>query len=117
MVNYNKITPSIIKKLQNIIGEEYVLFDTDNLKNYGHDETEDLLFLPEVVVKPGNAKEISELLKLANDELISVTPRGAGTGLSGGALPIHEGIVLSMERFTRIIEIDERNLQARVRPG
>ncbi|MGZ4048733.1 MAG: FAD-binding oxidoreductase, partial [Bacteroidia bacterium] len=112
MTIYNKITNPVIKKLQHISGEKYVLFDAESLKNYGHDETEDFLFLPEVVIKPRTAQEISEILKLANDELISVTPRGAGTGLSGGALPIHEGIILSMERFNEIIEIDERNLQA-----
>ncbi|MGZ4117413.1 MAG: FAD-binding oxidoreductase, partial [Bacteroidia bacterium] len=117
MTIYNKIKNPVIKKLQHISGEKYVLFDAESLKNYGHDETEDFLFLPEVVIKPRTAQEISEILKLANDELISVTPRGAGTGLSGGALPIHEGIILSMERFNEIIEIDERNLQATVEPG
>ncbi len=116
-MTFNKISSTIIKKLQQIVGEQNVLFDSENLKNYGHDETEDLLFLPEVVVKPITAIEISEILKLANEEFVSVTPRGAGTGLSGGALPIHAGIILSMERFNKIIEIDERNLQATVEPG
>ena len=116
-MNYNKITPSVLKKLQEIIGEQYVLYDSESLKKYGHDETEDLLFLPEVVVKPRTAKEISEILKIANIELIPVTPRGAGTGLSGGALPIYSGIILSMERFNQILQIDERNLQATVEPG
>ncbi len=116
-MNYKKISPSIIEKLQGIIGKQYVLFDAESLMNYGHDETEDLLFLPEVVVKPRTAKEISEILKLANAEFVPVTPRGAGTGLSGGALPIHSGIILSMERFNQILQIDERNLQATVEPG
>lgn len=116
-MSYNKITPSILKKLQEVIGEQYVFFDTESLRNYGHDETEDLVFLPEVVLKPRTAIEISEILKIANDEYIPVTPRGAGTGLSGGALPIHSGIILSMERFNKILEIDERNLQATVEPG
>lgn len=116
-MNYNKITPPALKKLQIILGEKYVLFDSESLKNYGHDETEDLVFLPEVVVKPRTAQEISEILKIANSELIPVTPRGAGTGLSGGALPIHSGIILSMERFNQILQIDERNLQATVEPG
>lgn len=116
-MKYNKITASVVKKLQEITGEQFVLVDSENLKNYGHDETEDLIFLPEVVVKPRTAKEISEILKLANTELIPVTPRGAGTGLSGGALPIHSGIILSMERFNQILQIDERNLQATVEPG
>jgi glycolate oxidase len=116
-MNFNKITPAIIKQIQQILGDQYVFFDSESLKNYGHDETEELLFLPEIVVKPRTAKEISEILKIANTERIPVTPRGAGTGLSGGALPIHSGIILSMERFNQIIEVDERNLQATVEPG
>jgi glycolate oxidase len=116
-MNFNKITPAIIKQIQQILGDQYVLFDSESLNNYGHDETEELLFLPEIVVKPRTAKEISEILKIANAERIPVTPRGAGTGLSGGALPVHSGIILSMERFNQILEIDERNLQATVEPG
>jgi glycolate oxidase len=116
-MNFNKITPAIIKQIQQILGDQYVFFDSESLKNYGHDETEELLFLPEIVVKPRTAKEISEILKIANTEKIPVTPRGAGTGLSGGALPIHSGIILSMERFNQILEVDERNLQATVEPG
>ncbi len=114
---YNKITIDIINELKNIVGNDYVFSDEENLEKYGRDETEDLLYKPEVVVKPSNAKEISEILKLANKNLISVTPRAAGTGLSGGALPIHGGIILSIERLNKINEIDERNLQATVEPG
>ncbi len=116
-MNYNKINTPILKQLQQIVGETYVLFDAENLTNYAHDETEELVFLPEVIVKPRTAQEISAIMKLANEHIIAVTPRGAGTGLSGGALPIFSGIVLSMERFNSIIEIDERNLQATVEPG
>ena len=114
---YNKIKSATLKKLQQIVGEANVLFDPENLANYGHDHTEKLLFLPEVVVKPRTPEEISEILIIANKELIPVTPRGAGTGLSGGALPVYGGIILSMERFNEILEIDERNLQATVEPG
>jgi glycolate oxidase len=116
-MTYSKITPSIIKSLQQLVGEAYIFSDTEQLKNYGHDETEELVYLPEVVVKPRTTNEIAEILKLANQYNVSVTPRGAGTGLSGGALPIHGGISLSMERFNQILEIDERNLQATVEPG
>jgi glycolate oxidase len=116
-MNYNKLTPFLVNKLKEIVGEAYVFIDKESLENYGHDETERLLFLPEVVVKPRTAQEISQLLQLANNEIIPITPRGAGTGLSGGALPIHGGISLSMERFNEILEIDERNLQATVEPG
>lgn len=116
-MTYKKITPIIIEELQGICGKEFVLTDQEKRKHYGHDETEDLLFLPEVVVKPANAEQIAAILQLANRELIPVTPRAAGTGLSGGALPIHGGILLSIERLNRILEIDERNLQATVEPG
>ena len=114
---YNKITPAVITQLKDIVGENYVLTDSENLADYGHDETERLVYLPEVVVKPRTSEEISQLLILANKELIAVTPRGAGTGLSGGALPVRGGISLSMERFNEILTIDERNLQATVEPG
>lgn len=116
-MNYNRINTSIITQLKQIVGDNYVFADAENLSTYGHDETEELVFLPEVVVKPRTAEEISKIMVLANEQLIPVTPRGAGTGLSGGALPIHGGIMLSMERFNKILEIDERNLQATVEPG
>lgn len=114
---YKKLSPAILEALKKIVGSEFVFTDEEKLEQYGRDETEDLLFKPEVVVKPGTPQEISEILKLANKELITVTPRAAGTGLSGGALPIFGGIILSVERFNKIIQIDERNLQATVEPG
>ncbi len=117
MTNYTKLTPAIIIALQHIVGENNVLVDTQSLAAYSRDETEDLMYLPEVVVKPTTPKEIADILKIANKELITVTPRGAGTGLSGGALPVFGGIILSMERFNKILHIDERNLQATVEPG
>lgn len=116
-MTFHAVTPIIIDELIKIVGKEYVLFDEESYKKYGHDETEDLLFYPEVVVLPRTTEEISEILKLSNFENVPVTPRGAGTGLSGGALPINKGILLSMERFNQILEIDERNLQATVEPG
>ncbi|HRG52486.1 MAG TPA: FAD-linked oxidase C-terminal domain-containing protein [Bacteroidia bacterium] len=116
-MTYTTINSKIIEQLKAIVGDTYVIVDSEVLSNYGHDETEDLIFLPEVVVKPRTVEEISEIMKLANDKQCSVTPRGAGTGLSGGALPVHGGISLSMERFNEILFIDERNLQATVEPG
>jgi len=114
---YGKVTVEILEHLKTIVGEAYVLVDNEALDKYSHDETEDLKFIPEVVVKPRTADEISSIFKLCNKNLIPLTPRGAGTGLSGGALPVEKGILLSMERFNTIIEIDERNLQATVEPG
>lgn len=114
---YNKITPVIFDELKQIVGDKFVFTDNENLVTYSKDETEDLSFLPEVVIKPRTAEEISRVLKLCNRELIPATPRGAGTGLSGGALPVFGGIVISTERMNSILEIDQRNLQATVEPG
>ena len=114
---YASITSDILKSLTEICGTEYVFTDAEQLQNYSHDETEDLKFLPAVVVKPTTVNQIAEIMRIANAEQIPVTPRGAGTGLSGGALPVHGGILLSMEKFNKILEIDERNLQATVEPG
>ena len=68
-------------------------------------------------MKPQTPEQIAELIKLANQHQIPVTPRGAGTGLSGGALPVHGGLLIAMEKFNKILEIDERNLQATLEPG
>src|SRR3984957_15469590 len=116
-MDFKKITPEILESLKKITGKEYVFSDEETLKAYSHDETEDLKFMPAAVVKPRTAEEISEILTICNKEHIPLTPRGAGTGLSGGALPVFGGVVLSMERFNKILEIDERNLQATVEPG
>ncbi|RPI18532.1 MAG: FAD-binding protein [Ignavibacteriae bacterium] len=114
---YTKLDNSIIEKLTAICGKENVLSDEDTIKIFSEDETEDLSFPPEVVIKPVNAKQISDILKLANEHKIPVTPRGGGTGLSGGALTVYGGICLSMEKFNKILEIDEKNFQAVVEPG
>jgi len=112
-----EITPEVHQKLTSIVGSSYVFTDEETRNYYGHDETEDYVFPPSVVVKPANALEISQILKLANENKIPVTPMGARTGLSGGALCIYEGIGLSMERLNKIIEIDEQNLQVTVEPA
>jgi glycolate oxidase len=114
---YSNITLDTVAALKQICGDDQVFTDLDQLAHYGHDETEDLQFNPAVVVRPADANQVASIMRLANAEHIPVTPRGAGTGLSGGALPVHGGILLSTERFNKIIEIDERNLQATVEPG
>lgn len=111
------IIRSVFDKLKEIAGEKYVFTDEESLEYYSHDETEDFHFYPDIVVKPGSPEEVSEIVKLCNEYKIPLTPRGAGTGLSGGALPIHKGVVLAMERFNKIIEIDEQNFQATVETG
>ena len=115
-MKFNKVTNQHIFYFETIVGKENVLFDKDSLDKYSSDETEDLSFLPEVVLKPTSAEQISEILQLCNNELIPLTPRGAGTGLSGGALPVFGGVILSTERLNKILEIDELNLQATVEP-
>lgn len=117
MMNYNRVTEVIVAELKSICGDQFVLTSQEVLADYSHDFTEDLRFHPEVVVKPCKPEEVSAIMRLCNREVIPATPRGAGTGLSGGALPVHGGIIISMERFNRILEIDERNLQATVEPG
>lgn len=108
---------SIFKQLIDIVGQENAFTTSEDMYKYSHDETEDYSFMPDLVVKPASAEEISEVLTKCNEHLIPVTPRGGGTGLSGGALPTQAGVVISMERFNKIIEIDELNLQATVEPG
>lgn len=116
-MHYNRITTHLLNEIKAIVGADQVLTTREQLEKYAHDETEDLHFYPEVVVKPIDTLQISHLLKLCNTYTIPVTPRGGGTGLSGGALPIHGGLLISMEKFDKILEIDERNLQATLEPG
>jgi glycolate oxidase len=114
---FPELTASLIGRFEQIVGIENVATDPTTRLSYSHDETEDYSFLPDVVLKPSSPEEISAIMKLCNQHHIPVTPRGGGTGLSGGALPLEKGVVISMERFNRIIEIDELNLQATVEPG
>ena len=116
-MQFNPITPDFLAKIIEIVGAENVLTEAEHLEKYARDETEDLVYYPEAVVRPNTSNQISDLMRLCNTYKIPVTPRGAGTGLSGGALPVKGGLVISMERFNSIIEIDERNLQATVEPG
>lgn len=107
----------LIDQFRAIVGQQFIIIDEEQRNEYGHDKTEDYLFLPDLVLKPGTPEEISAILKVCNKYKIPVTPRGAGTGLAGGSIPVHKGVVISMERFNKILEIDELNLQATVEPG
>ncbi len=117
MTDYGRITPSLLEELRAIAGAGQVLDDAETIALCSRDETEDLSFPPEVVVKPVTTEQVSGIMKLASRERIPVTPRGAGTGLSGGALPVRGGICLSLEKMNRIVEIDRENLMAVVEPG
>ena len=112
-----QITTELLEQIKSIVGAEYVFTDAESFEKYGRDETEKLHYSPAVVVKPRKTEEIAALMQLANKHLIPVTPRGAGTGLTGGALPHLGGLVIAMERFNQILEIDERNLQVTTEPG
>ena len=111
------VTPHHLQRFREIAGDTFVFVDAETLQHYGHDETEQLLFPPEVVIKPRTAVEISAIMHICNEDKIPVTPRGAGTGLSGGAITHLGGVLLSTERMNSILEIDERNLQVTTEPG
>ena len=107
----------IFNELEKIVGQNYIFADLETRTHYGHDETEDYVFPPSVVLKPGTTAEIAAILKVANHHKIPVTPLGARTGLSGGALCIHQGIGLSTERLNKILDLDQKNLQITVEPA
>lgn len=117
MTNFSRLHAGHLDQFRDIVGAANVLTDQEALDNYAHDETEDLHYLPEVVLKPDTTEQVSRIMQLCQQENLPVTPRGGGTGLSGGALPQWGGVVMSMERFNRILDIDERNLQVTVEPG
>src|SRR4051812_15090446 len=116
-VAQNSVAVEHLGAFKKIVGDAFVFVDEDVLNAYAHDETEALHFPPDVVIKPGTAEEISAIMKICNQYQVPVTPRGAGTGLSGGALPHLGGVLLSTERLNKIIEIDERNLQVLTEAG
>jgi glycolate oxidase len=114
---FQPLTTQHLDLLREMLGPEAVVLDEETRRIYAQDETEDLLFMPDIVLKPATVASVSQILRFASEHGIPVTPRGGGTGLSGGALPVHGGICLSMERFNRILEIDEKNLVAVAEPG
>jgi glycolate oxidase len=114
---YRKIQSEDISFFKTILNHKYVLLDSEQLDRCASDQTEDLHYSPEVVLQPDTVTEVSAIMKYCNDQLIPVTPRGAGTGLSGGALPVFGGVVLDMKRFNRILHVDKRNFQVTTEPG
>ena len=85
-------------------------YDHDEMTIYGH-------YMPEVVIQALTTEEVSAVLKYCNEHLIAVTPRGAGTGLCGGCVAIHGGVVLSTEKMKKVLEVDVKNMTATVEPG
>lgn len=110
------LEPRILQELEKLVGKDNVLTEKQDLLCYSYDATQ-MEYLPSAVVHPANSEEVSALLKLANREKLTIFPRGAGSGFTGGALPKSGGIVLVTTRMNRILRIDTENLIAEVEPG
>jgi glycolate oxidase len=117
MHHFKKIAPEDLAYFRTIVPAERLLTDEEHLLRCGSDHTEDFSFPPEVVLQPVSAAEVSAIVRYCHEQYIPLTPRGAGTGLSGGALPVYSGVVLDMKRMNQIINLDERNFQVTVEPG
>ena len=119
MTVYNPITTEIIAELSEIVGASNVILDREKLEAYSHDETPKDQFsgMPEVIVTPSNTQQVAEIMKLANRYLIPVTPRGAGSGLSGGAIPLHGGILMAFEKMNKVLDVDLQNMMIEVQAG
>ncbi len=110
-------TSTDLETLKRLLGEEAVQSDPDICLTYGRDETEDLCFPPDAVVLPRTTDAVSKVMALATERRTPVTPRGAGTGLSGGALPVRGGWILSLERMNRIRRVDKLNMLVEAETG
>ncbi len=111
------LKPNIVSQLEKIVGKDSVLTAKEDLSTYAYDGTTTWSGTPEAVVLPTSTAQISEILKLANKNLIPVTPRGSGTNISGGSVPVRGGIVLCTTKMNRVLEINKANLTATVEPG
>jgi glycolate oxidase len=119
-LRYQPITQAIVTELKRIVGPRNVIWgDRERLEPFSHDEVAETQYahMPEAVVRPGSTEEVAAVMQLANRERFPVTPRGAGSGLSGGAVPVHGGVVMAFDRMNRILEIDPANMMAVVEPG
>jgi glycolate oxidase len=112
-----KLTDAMIQDLCSIAGSGNVIKEEGRLEMYGRDYTEDLFYPPSCVVLPETAEVLAAVLQFCNQNRIPVYTRGAGTGLSGGSLPVNGGVVLSTEKLNQILQIDKQNFQATVQPG
>jgi glycolate oxidase len=111
-----KVPDKLKKRIEAVIGKKSLLTKPEDLISYSYDAT-GLEYMPWGVALPETAVQISRILQLANQELFFVTPRGAGSGMTGGSLPVRSGLVLALTRMNRILEIDQENMIAIVEPG
>lgn len=118
-MEYNKLSDEIIAKLQALVGVQNIVTDAGQMEIYAHDEVTDPAYhhMPEAVVFAENAQQVAAVVKLANEYHFPVVPRGAGTGLACGAVPIYGGVVLSLEKMNKIIEVNADAMYAVVEPG
>lgn len=114
---YHQVDREILRRIEDVVGTENLLSRPEELEDYGHDETPGLSAPPEAAARPRTAAEISALVKLANRFRFPLLARGGGTGVTGGAVPVHGGLVVSLERMDRILEIDGKNMMAVAEPG
>lgn len=116
---YNPVSTEIITILEDVCGSKNVVLDEKKLKRYSRDQTAESKYahMPEAVVFPGNSEEVASIIKTALKYKIPVTPRGAGSGLSGGCVPVFGGIVICLERLNRIMDIDRDNMFLVTEPG
>jgi len=116
-LRYRKVNRKVLGRLVEIVGRAKVVTKPERLTDYSHDESTERPHQPEVLVRVESAEQVAAVLRLATEERIPVTPRGLGTGLSGGAVPLYGGILLSLELMNRVLEVDEANLMVVTQPG
>ncbi len=118
-MRHTKVTHAIIEELCALLGAFNVIVDAERMEAYSHDETsaEEYGHMPEVVVTPTSTSQVAKVVKLANRKKLPITPRGAGSGLSGGAIPVYGGIVVSLEKMNHVLEIDYPNMTMTVETG
>ncbi|MDU2066328.1 MAG: FAD-binding oxidoreductase [Sporomusaceae bacterium] len=119
MSKYNQVTKELVEQLKGVVGEKFVYTDADKLEPYSHDELTDSHYtkLPEAVVLPETAEEVAKIVKLASDNNVPIIARGGGTAFTSASVALYGGIVLSVERMNKILEIDEENMFMVVEPG
>ncbi len=107
----------LISALVRAVGEENVITDPEKLEAYSRDESPELSAMPDLVVTPTSSGQVEAAVRACYEHFVPITPRGAGTGVAGGAVPVRGGLVLSLEKMKGIVEIDRKNLLARALPG
>ena len=119
MARFNKVTPELIEKLRDVLGAKGLTVDPEKLLTYQTDEEGNPYWFrtPEVVVFPETTEQVATVVKLANEYLVPITPRAAGSGVACGAIPVYHGIVMELDRMNKILELNEDSLYAVVQTG